>query len=662
MSEAARQIMASRRELRLEALAGKQEVEGGCGVIGLACTIPIKGKYIEKALIQMHNRGNGKGGGIAAVGLNAAQLGVSKEILENDYLIQIAYLDPNVREAVEKEFIYSNLEVDRSEESASIKDHKQVGLEVMPPLVWRYFCRVKKEVLAKFIEEKNLKNLSWQEAEDEFIFQNSFNLNRKFYFKDKKAFVLCHGKNLLIFKIVGYAEQAMKFYKLDEIEAHIWIGHQRYPTKGKIWHPGGAHPFIGLNAALVHNGDFANYHAMCEYLKQRNTYPLFFTDTEVAVLLFDLYTRVYNYPLEYAIEALAPTIERDFELIPVEKQRIYKAIQKAHIHASPDGPWFFIIARNHCECKALQLIGITDTSMLRPQVFALQERRGIKIGLIASEKQAIDAVLRSLARDNSSFAAYADRYWNARGGSYSDGGAFIFTLQNGNLICTDKFGKHISSAEQLGNGGKIQLSNSVEKMEKAAAIQMLTQQLDFRGKKRGEILAELEEALYSVLRSVSPPNYHVCSDRNLPSCREKSQVLVIDAEGFPSEGEDSLSRFIVKAYNLGWKKFIIFNLEGQRFLGCGLGANSSGVRIDVYGSSGDYLASGLDGGEIYVHGDAQDQVANIFKSGKLVIYGNVGQAFMYGAKGGEVYVLGNAAGRPLINAVGKPRVVINGTA
>jgi glutamate synthase domain-containing protein 3 len=49
------------------------------------------------------------------------------------------------------------------------------------------------------------------------------------------------------------------------------------------------------------------------------------------------------------------------------------------------------------------------------------------------------------------------------------------------------------------------------------------------------------------------------------------------------------------------------------------------------------------------------------KSGKLVIYGDVGQTFMYAAKGGEVYVLGNAAGRPLINAVGRPRVVINGT-
>jgi len=58
---------------------------------------------------------------------------------------------------------------------------------------------------------------------------------------------------------------------------------------------------------------------------------------------------------------------------------------------------------------------------------------------------------------------------------------------------------------------------------------------------------------------------------------------------------------------------------------------------------------------------AQDQVGQILKSGKLVIHGDVGQTFMYGAKGGEVYVLGNAAGRPLINAVGRPRVVINGT-
>ena len=49
------------------------------------------------------------------------------------------------------------------------------------------------------------------------------------------------------------------------------------------------------------------------------------------------------------------------------------------------------------------------------------------------------------------------------------------------------------------------------------------------------------------------------------------------------------------------------------------------------------------------------------KSGKLAVYGDAGQTFMYGAKGGEVYVMGNAAGRPLINSVGRPKVIINGT-
>jgi len=33
--------------------------------------------------------------------------------------------------------------------------------------------------------------------------------------------------------------------------------------------------------------------------------PQFLTDTEVSVLLFDLWNRTYKYPLEYIIEALA---------------------------------------------------------------------------------------------------------------------------------------------------------------------------------------------------------------------------------------------------------------------------------------------------------------------------------------------------------------------
>ena len=288
-------------------------------------------------------------------------------------------------------------------------------------------------------------------AEEEFIYQNTYQLNLALYsaLGEKKAFVLSHGRNMMILKIVGYAEQVAQYYKLENFDAHIWIAHQRYPTKGRVWHPGGAHPFIGLDEALVHNGDFANYYSVSEYLRQRNVYPLFLTDTEVSVQVVDLLNRVYGYPLEYIIEALAPTSEMDFDHLPVEKQRIYRQIQATHIHGSPDGPWFFIIARNDVRNKQFQLIGITDTAMLRPQVFALQKGE-VEIGLICSEKQAIDATLESLAKEDPRFGTIADQYWNARGGSYTDGGSFIFTVKDKEsspgqkeLSCTDKFGRVI---------------------------------------------------------------------------------------------------------------------------------------------------------------------------------------------------------------------------
>ena len=150
--------------------------------------------------------------------------------------------------------------------------------------------------------------------------------------------------------------------------------------------------------------------------------------------------------------------------------------------------------------------------------------------------------------------------------------------------------------------------------------------------------------------------------QNLRAPLREDAVLIIDAEKFEPEGDLCDAVMIVAAYKLGWRRFIVYKYRGQRFTGCGFGPSTEGVRIDVYGSSGDYLASGIDGMEIHVHGNAQDQLCQIMKDGKLVVYGDVGQTFMYGAKGGAAYIMGNAAGRPLINAVGKPRVVINGTA
>lgn len=708
----------------------KSAEEGGCGVTGFACTVPLAGRFIYEPSVQMQNRGNGKGGGIAAVGLTPEQMGVPRDVLESHYILQIALLDPTCHAEIERQFVIPNFDIALSARQPQVGDYRDVpGLEIRPPDVHRYIVRVKPAVLKSFAEQTGLGELSPRDLEDEFVWRNSYRLNDAFYASlgEKRAFVLSHGRDLLVFKLVGYAEQNVEYYQLQDFNAHAWIAHQRYPTKGRVWHPGGAHPFVGLNEALVHNGDFANYYSVCEYLRQRNIRQQFLTDTEVSVQLFDLWDRVYKYPLEYIIEALAPTTELDFDQLPPEKQTIYRQIQATHIHASPDGPWFFIVARSQPDQKRIQLLGITDTAMLRPQVFALSDNDDVQIGLICSEKQAIDATLRSLAKEDLRFCPVADKYWNARGGSSTDGGAFVFTVDgNGKktLVCTDKFGRvvHLDSGrvrcdvqeteirEQSAQDGLrelvgqwlqkgnldalftyvlelptwspgellrfcrmvIQCADNAK--SRATAVELLSllrdRHFDTGDKRRATVVWIAEKMLETLFDTA--PLFGAAATRywrrvdwatrdQIAAPRAGEEVLVIDARGFQPEGDDCDAVLLRKAYNLGWKRFIVYRLRGQRFHGAGLGPETTGVRIDLYGSDGDYTASGMDGLHVYVHGNAQDQVAQIAKSGKLIIHGDVGQTFMYGAKGGEVFVLGNAAGRPLINAVGRPRVVINGT-
>ena len=683
----------------------KREEEGGCGVIGFASTKQVEGKHLLKSLIQMDNRGNGKGGGVAILGLNADQLGIDQEVLDRNFILQIAYLDDRVQNELEQKYIFSKFEVDAHYDFQNIEDFQSIGLEVKPPRVHLYFIHAKENLLESFAKELAFDG-GIDRVEEEFVFQNSFGLNREFYASlgDKRAFVLSHAKNTLVFKLVGYGHHVIQYYKLADFKAHIWIGHHRYPTKGTVWHPGGAHPFVGMNEVLVHNGDFSNYHSVCEYLAQRNLYPLFLTDTEISVYLFDLYSRIYNYPTEYIIEALAPTTERDFYMLDKSKQVIYRDIQHNHLHGSPDGPWFFIIGRSIYQEQMIQLLGITDTSMLRPQVFAIQSGEH-DIALIGSERQAIDAILLSLSKSDECYTSKADRYWNARGGSYTDGGAFIFSVSlkdKPTLVVQDKFGNEITakistnmndwltSVEKL-NGTSylkklhrdgISLHEIINDLrsspfqssgDKISAINELTYLLDnshlIASMKSGRSKHIIHEAIFEIFRSF--PNIEntesigILVDSstigNLRSPIGKQKYLILDVKEFDSEGINSAAMAIVQAYQTGWKQVYSFDWRGQRFCGSGLGPNSYGFRIDVYGNPGDYLGSGLDGAEIYVHTAAQDQVGQMMKTGRLVIYGDVGQAFLYGAKGGEIFVLGNTAGRPLINAVGKPKVVINGT-
>jgi glutamate synthase domain-containing protein 3 len=208
----------------------------------------------------------------------------------------------------------------------------------------------------------------------------------------------------------------------------------------------------------------------------------------------------------------------------------------------------------------------------------------------------------------------------------------------------------------------------------AIAIDFLTRLNDRRyatgTKKRNHIIFLVRESLRRLFNNLpkltenSTGPYKLIdfdTRQALRAPRPDETTLVINALGFPHEADDCDAALLVRGYMMGWRHFITYNLCGQRFHGCGLGPQTEGVTIDVYDSSGDYLGSGIDGLTITVHGNAQDQVGQIIKSGKLVVHGDVGQTFMYGAKGGAVYVMGNAAGRPLINSVGRPRVVINGT-
>jgi glutamate synthase domain-containing protein 3 len=191
---------------------------------------------------------------------------------------------------------------------------------------------------------------------------------------------------------------------------------------------------------------------------------------------------------------------------------------------------------------------------------------------------------------------------------------------------------------------------------------LLTLLLDRRyptGKlRRSSLLALVDEALERTFASVADAECDAyCAGGGAPDGR----TTVLDARRFDIEGPRSLAIAVADMMRGGWRRFLIYGCHGHRFIANAFGPDSDDIRIDVYGSSGDYLGSGLDGARVVVHGNGQDQLGQILKAGELVVHGDVGQTFMYGAKGGYVFVLGNAAGRPLINSVGRPRVVINGT-
>ncbi len=98
----------------------------------------------------------------------------------------------------------------------------------------------------------------------------------------------------------------------------------------------------------------------------------------------------------------------------------------------------------------------------------------------------------------------------------------------------------------------------------------------------------------------------------------------------------------IKAELLSKNKVTVTEVNGQRYLGCGL---SKGKTLEIQGTAGNDLAFCLNGGRIILHGHGQDAVGNTMGGGEIVIHGHAGDALGYGMRDGQIYVRDNVSCR-----------------
>jgi glutamate synthase domain-containing protein 3 len=92
----------------------------------------------------------------------------------------------------------------------------------------------------------------------------------------------------------------------------------------------------------------------------------------------------------------------------------------------------------------------------------------------------------------------------------------------------------------------------------------------------------------------------------------------------------------------GTKQIVLNNVCGQRYIGRGLANN---IKIQIYGTPGNDLASYMDGAQLEVFGNGQDSVGNTMNTGRIIIHGNCGDTVGYAMRGGEIYVRDNVGYR-----------------
>jgi len=136
--------------------------------------------------------------------------------------------------------------------------------------------------------------------------------------------------------------------------------------------------------------------------------------------------------------------------------------------------------------------------------------------------------------------------------------------------------------------------------------------------------------------------------------------MEIDAKGIYYR---DLNKMIRSAVANGERRFILRNVNGQRYIGDGIEGK---IKMEVYGTPGQDMAAFMKGPEIVVHGNAQDGVGNTMDDGKIAIKGMAGDIVGYGMRGGRIYIQNNVGYRVGIHMKAYkdkiPAIVIGGKA
>jgi glutamate synthase domain-containing protein 1 len=350
------------------------KIPSGCAIFGI---IDENGKLFDGRMIidgitMMHDRSNGLGGGFAAYGIYPEY--------KDKYAFHIFYDDSIARKETEI-FLHKAFKIFYADEIPT----KKIPSIANSPILARYFVFPKN--IYSDIEENNLdnNNINMNDedltyAQEEFVSRFISNFNSD----SNGAYIISSGKNMGIFKGVGYPEEIAEFYKLDEYKAYLWTSHGRFPTNSTGWW-GGAHPFGFLNWSVVHNGEISSYGTNKRFVSGFGYKCSFSTDTEVLAYLFDLLVRKHKISLYLINYILAAPLWDEIEILPDNIKEFLKALRIIYGRALVNGPFSIIVANNNF------MYALNDRIKLRPLVAA---KKG-SLTFVSSEESAIRKVCSS---------------------------------------------------------------------------------------------------------------------------------------------------------------------------------------------------------------------------------------------------------------------------